>query len=128
MDPIANMFSQIKNAQKLPRKESLIVHYSKIKMAILEILKKNQEIADFKVTSKKSNQNIQEIKIDLKKDNYTDIQRVSRPSRRVYASSGEIPRPRKPRAMVIISTSEGLFEGEEARKKGLGGEIIAQIK
>lgn len=127
MDPIADMFSQIKNAQSV-HKESLVVSFSKIKMAILEILKKSQEIADFRVIDKKGMKNIKEIEINLKKDNLTDIKRISRPSRRVYSSSNEIPRPKRPRSFLIVSTSEGLFEGEEARKKGLGGEIIAEIK
>lgn len=127
MDPIADMFSQIKNAQNV-HKKSLLVPFSKIKMAILEILKRSQEIADFHLVEKKGAPKIKEIEISLKEDNFTNIKRVSRSSRRVYASSNEIPRPKRPHSFVIVSTSEGLFRGEEARKKGLGGEIIAEIK
>ena len=139
MDPIANMFSQIKNAQAA-QKERLVIPYAKIKLAILEILKNHRQIADFCVVekkhfhkkenskAKKSDLIINEIEIDLLQDNFSDIRRISRPGRRVYASFTRIPRPKRAQALVIVSTSKGVFEGEEARKKGLGGEIIAEVR
>lgn len=120
MDPIAEMFAQIKNAQNA-RHQTLVVTYSKIKWAILEILKSHQQIADFRELSKKT-----AIEIHLK-SNLINIKRLSRPGRRVYTTSGNIPRPKRPQSMVVISTSQGLLEGEEARKKGLGGELIAEV-
>lgn len=126
MDPIADMFSQIKNAQGA-RQKKLVVSYSKIKWAILEILKAHQQISGLRLVEEKSkNPSSRQIEIELKQ-NFLNLKRVSRPGRRVYIASLKIPRPKRPRAMVVISTSQGLFEGEEARKKGLGGELIAEI-
>lgn len=122
MDPIADMFSQIKNAVNA-RKKNLSVPYSKLKMAILEILKNGGYIVDFKVETVDK---FKRIEIGLT-GRVLKIQRVSKPGRRVYAISSQIPRVRTPRGLFIISTSEGLLSGEEARKKGIGGEIIAEI-
>lgn len=125
MDPIADMFSQIKNAQ-YAQKESLTVFYSKIKLAILNVLKEHHQIADFRAIENKDSS--KKIEIVLLKDVIFDIKKISRPGRRVYTTAVNIPRPKKTRAIVIISTSQGILEGETARKKGLGGEVIAEIK
>lgn len=135
MDPIAEMFSQIKNAQNARRKQ-VTIFYSKIKMAILGILKEHHQIADFRLVEKKSAtkkkkshfKEIKKIEIDLLDKNQIDIKRVSRPGRRVYTSSVNIPWPKKADDLVIISTAEGILEGEKARKIGLGGEVIAEVK
>lgn len=125
MDPIAEMFSQIKNAQGA-RREKLVISYSKIKLAILTVLKLHHQIANYRLLEKQHDKS-KKIEIDLKQ-NFIDIRRVSRPGRRVYSSSNNIPQPKRPKSMVIISTSQGVLEGEEARKKGLGGELIAEIR
>lgn len=135
MDPIADMFSQIKNAQGA-RKESLVISFSKIKLAILEILKTHRQVADFHTVEKKNlvkgekakERIFKTIEIKILPDNFTDIRRISRPGRRVYASSFNIPRPKRPQAITIVSTSKGVLEGEDARRKGLGGEVIAEVK
>ncbi len=122
MDPIAEMFTQIKNAQGA-KKKSLKIPYSKLKMAILAILKENGYIAVFtEVTEDK----FKKIEIILTGE-FLKIQRVSKPGRRVYSASAQLPRIRTPRGLFIVSTSEGLMAGEMARKKGLGGEIVAEI-
>lgn len=121
-DPISEMFVQIQNAQSVDR-ESIIIPFSKVKMAILATLKQNKKIVDFNETKDKK---ISKIEIKLTDDNAL-IKRVSRPGRRVYASNGQIPRPRSPKGLIIISTSEGIMTGEDARKKGLGGEVIGEI-
>ncbi|MGA2666960.1 MAG: 30S ribosomal protein S8 [Patescibacteria group bacterium] len=122
MDPITEMLTQIKNAS-LARKKSLKVPYSKLKIAILIILKTNGYIADFKEMADK---NFKKIEIEPSSI-MLKIQRVSRPGRRVYTVSSQIPKTRTPRGLFILSTSEGLMSGEEARKKGIGGEILAEI-
>lgn len=124
MDPIADMFSQIKNAQnaKIPR---LKVPFSKHKLAILGILKASKQIADFQEVGENTHKKFIEIK--LYKDKSINFKIISHPGRRFYSSSAMIPQPRDPQSMVIVSTSEGVMKGEEARKKGLGGEIIAEF-
>lgn len=130
MDPIADMFSQIKNAQDSD-KNSLTVAFSKMKMAILEVLKKNNYIREYhqSKSDKKAilEPRLESIEIILNKDRNYRIQRISKPGRRVYTSRARIPKARSPQGMVIVSTSEGLMIGEDARRKCLGGEVIAEI-
>ena len=126
VDPIADMFSQIKNAQDSD-KNSLSVPFSKMKMAILEVLKINNYIKEYREPKSDKKENIREIEIILNKDRNYKIQRISKPGRRVYASTARIPKAGSPQGMVIVSTSEGLMIGEDARRKRLGGEIIAEI-
>jgi len=125
MDPIADMFSQIKNAQNI-QKETLVISFSKIKMAILSILKEHHQVGDFRL--KEKNHEFKKIEIDLLKDKVIDLRRISRPGRRVYTSGANIPWPKRRQAVIIISTSEGVLAGEAARKKGLGGEVIAEVR
>jgi len=162
MDPIADMFSQINNAQN-SGKNSLSIPFSKMKTAISEVLKKNNYIREYhelksdkkagpeprvessareqsrgennklgeketvRENQKVGDKHIKEIEIILNKDNNFKIQRISKPGRRVYASTTRIPKARSPQGMVIISTPEGLMVGEDARRKCLGGEVIAEI-
>lgn len=133
MDPIANMLSQIRNAQNAHH-EVLEIPYSKIKMAILAILKEHHQIADFHLIEKKipgkkrEMAKFSKIEINLLKENTIEIKRISKPGRRVYTRATNIPRPKRAKNMVIISTSRGILEGETARKKGLGGELICEVK
>lgn len=121
MDPIAEMFSQIRTSRDAG-KEIMLIQYSKIKLAILELLKTNKKIIDYKKIEEK------DTKIEIKlAQNKIIFKRVSRPGRRIYTSNGNIPKPKNYRGLMIISTSEGIMTGEEARKKGLGGEIIAEV-
>lgn len=142
MDPIADMLSQIRNAQNAQHLR-LVVSHSKIKLAILEILKNHKQIADFRLLEKankkdeddKNEKNVhntqhsrKKIEIDLLKNIICDFNRISSPGRRVYTNFKNIPRPKRSRAMIIVSTPKGVLEGEEARKQGLGGEIIAEVR
>lgn len=123
MDPIADMFSQIYNAQQSGIKK-VVVEFSKMKMAILEILKNEGKIADFHKGEEKG---FATIEIKLASAQNWQAKKVSKPGRRVYASNGKIPRAKTYKGLVIVSTSEGIMAGEEARKKGHGGEIIAEV-
>ena len=123
MDPIANMFSQIKNCQK-SHKNKLVIPFSGIKIAILEILKNDHQISDYKEKEINNHKKI-EISVDIK--NNFNIKRISRPGRRFYLSAKEIPQNKRPNSYYIISTSQGIMKSGEAMKKGIGGEVIAQI-
>lgn len=123
MDPIAEMFVQIRNAQDI-HKKSLVVSFSRHKLAILKVLKENHQIADFREIMENKFKNIE---IKLISDRLILIRRLSRPGRRIYSASSRIPQPKTPQGLVIVSTSEGIMKGEEARGKGLGGEVIAEV-
>ncbi|KKQ74617.1 MAG: 30S ribosomal protein S8 [Berkelbacteria bacterium GW2011_GWB1_38_5] len=124
MDPIAQMFTNILNAKNADQKK-LTVQFSKLKMGILSILKEHGYVDDFK-ENKIDKFTYIEIKLrDINKLN--GIRRISRPGRRYYATSSRIPLLKGSRGIIIISTSQGLMNGEDARKKGLGGEVIAEV-
>lgn len=121
-DTIADMFTQIQNGQSA-RKTKITIPHSRVKMAILNILKNGGKISNFhEVKVDKFNR----IELDLGSRNWL-IKRISRPGRRVYAANGKIPQPRGPEGLIIISTSEGMMTGEQARQKGLGGEVIGEV-
>lgn len=128
MDTISEFLTRIRNAG-LARHEKVDVPSSKVRVGIAQILVNNGLIRNFKV-AKDSKQGI--MRVYLK---YTDggehainkIDRVSRPGRRVYVRSNQIPAIRSGLGMTIVSTSQGLMSGTEAQKKNLGGELIAKV-
>ena len=131
MDPIANTFAQIKNAIMASHKE-VTVSYSKMKLAILEVFKKQELIESYEEVKDEDKKYPAGIKIVLKYKNkdsvINNIKRVSRPGRRVYIAATKIPTVKRGRVEVIISTSQGVMVGKEAFKKGLGGEIICEVE
>ncbi|MEI6040354.1 MAG: 30S ribosomal protein S8 [Candidatus Berkelbacteria bacterium] len=132
MDTIANTLVQIKNAVATSKKE-VTVTYSKMKLAILETFKRQGLIESFEEVKVEDQKYPAGIKVVLKYKNNKDsvinnIKRVSRPGRRVYISATKIPTVKRGRVEVIISTSQGVLTGQEAYKKGLGGEIICEVE
>lgn len=126
-DPIADMLTRIRNAIAANR-SAVVMPHSKIKEAIAGILKDNGFIADFSVDSSGTFKSIVvTINSDGSDPAITSVQRVSKPGRRVYAGVSEIPLVLGGRGMVILSTSVGLMTGREARKQGLGGELICKV-
>lgn len=126
-DPIADLLTRIRNAY-MTRLESTQVSYSKIKHELIKILKTNHFIQDFKVIkAKPSNQ----LKITLKYSHslpaITQIKRLSKPGRRLYIRVNQIKPILSGKGIIILSTSQGLLTGLEAKKKSLGGELICKL-
>ena len=127
-DPIADMLTRIRNANMV-RHDSVLIPSSKIKVAIAKILKDEGFITDFEMVKGKPSRSI---KIVLK---YTDrntpaistLERVSKPGLRVYVSRGEIPRLAGGLGIAIISTANGIMSGQQARRQGIGGELLCYI-
>ncbi|MGC8852476.1 MAG: 30S ribosomal protein S8 [Hydrogenobacter sp.] len=133
MDPIADMFSAIKNAIQR-RKDYVDVPSSKLKEAILEVLKKEGYIRDWErlEDNRKGTQYILRIHLkylDPKKQNSVikEIVRVSKPGRRIYVPKHAIPYVQKGLGIAILSTDAGVVTDHEARKLGKGGEVIAYV-
>ena len=127
-DPIADMLTRIRNAQTA-RHESVIIPDSKTKRAIANILLEEGYISKIEVIEDKI-QN--DIKITLKyaennKKVMSGLKRISKPGLRVYASVDELPRVLNGLGIAIISTSKGIVTDREARKLGLGGEVLAYV-
>lgn len=125
-DPIADMLTRIRNAS-MASQESTLVPYSKIKESIAKILKDTGFIAGYEVAEEKGFKNIVVELTSNEDKTISALVRISKPGRRVYAGSTEIPKVLGGRGMVIVSTSSGLMTGQEARKKGLGGELICKV-
>ena len=127
-DPIADMLTRIRNAQTA-RHETVMVPDSKTKRAIANILLNEGYIAKVDVIENKVQGNI---KITLK---YTDkntkvitgIKRISKPGLRIYAQLEDLPKVLNGLGIAIISTSKGIITDKEARKLGLGGEVLAYV-
>ena len=125
-DPIADMLTRIRNANAM-RKETVVIPTSQVKSAILEVLKNEGFIAGYSVSSDLKS----ETTITLK---YTDnarvikgLKRISKPSLHVYAKADELPKVLNGLGVAIISTSEGIMSDKDARKKKIGGEVLAYI-
>jgi len=100
----------------------MITRYSSLKKNILEVLKKHSYIIDFQVDSDKSF-----ITVTLKKDVFSHLKRISKPGQRIYVQSKEIPKPLSGYGLVIVSTPRGVVDGKEAKRLGVGGELICEV-
>ena len=126
-DLIADAFSMIRNAIKA-RKEDVLIPYSKLLVKISEILKDEGYLENFKEIETPSYKLIKVyLKYKKKKNVIMEIKKVSRPGRRRYVDKDNIPRICKGYGIAIISTSQGIFTDKEARKVGVGGEVLGYI-
>ena len=124
VDPISDMLTRIRNAQKAEHK-SVVMPLSKIKLEIAKILKKEGYIEDFKKSDKKENKYLE---IDLKYPAaINEIKRISKPGQRVYIKADKIKPVKNGYGISIISTPKGLMTGKEAKKAGLGGEVLLEV-
>ena len=126
-DPIADMLTRIRNASRA-RHEEVVVPASRTKLAIARILKDEGFIEDF---SEGQEGPATVVKIRLKYVGkvpvVSGLKRISKPGLRVYAAKTEIPRVLGGLGVVIVSTSQGIMTGAQARKGQLGGEILAYV-
>ncbi len=126
-DPISDMFSRIRNAS-LVNKGEINLPYSKVKEEVAKILSTSGFINS---VTKDESGGKDKLTIHLtdgkKPSQITAIKRLSRPGRRVYVQSKEVPKVKQGRGIVIISTSQGMMTGSEAISKNLGGELICEV-
>lgn len=125
-DPISDMLTRIRNAYMV-RKGEVRVPYSNMKFAIAKILAQEGYVTAID----KVDAGHGEIKITLKYEGgssvITNIRRVSKPGRRAYSGYKELPHVRSDRGIAIVSTSQGVMTNKEARKRRLGGEVLAEV-
>jgi small subunit ribosomal protein S8 len=126
-DPIADMLSRIRNAFAV-NKSQVILPHSKIKETVAKILAENGFLTSVQ-TRQDGDRKWLEITVNPEGANstITEIDRISKPGRRVYVASEAIPTVKRGRGIVVISTSKGIMTGQEARTKRLGGELICQV-
>ena len=127
-DPIADMLTRIRNGLQA-RHASVEMPASKIKSAIAEVLKDEGYIKGF---SNVGEGPTRALKVELRyvgknEPVLSGIKRISKPGLRVYSSSGDIPRVFGGLGVAIVSTSRGVMSGAQARKRGIGGEVICHV-
>ncbi|ACL30300.1 30S ribosomal protein S8 [Buchnera aphidicola str. APS (Acyrthosiphon pisum)] len=125
-DPVADMLTRIRNGQ-LANKYSVKMPSSKLKKSIIQLLKEEGYIKDYNVTGDTK----LELEVFLKyfqgKSVVDMIQRISRPSLRIYKNKNNLPKVMSGLGIAVISTSKGVMTDRMARQEGLGGEVICYV-
>ena len=128
VDPISDMITRIRNAQ-MRLSNKVTIPSSTFRKQILEILKQEGYISDYKLLSDTNKKN--SLSVDLKYNDgmpvIKEITRVSKPGRRIYARANSIPKIQNGLGLAIVSTSKGIMSDNDARVKNVGGEIICRV-
>jgi small subunit ribosomal protein S8 len=126
-DPIADFLTRLRNSTRA-QQEKTIAPYSKVKAEIARILKQEGYIADYVVDTAGK---FPEIQVTNKYVNnnpaIAGLKRVSKPGLRKYVGAGEIPRVLGGMGIAILSTPQGIITGREAKRKNVGGELLAMV-
>jgi len=132
-DPIADMLTRVRNAVMAGQIVTAMPS-SKMKVAIAKILKAEGFVKDYEVVEgEKKDRKVLRINLKyvgerrLRRPVLTGLDRISKPGRRIYTSKHEIPWVLSGMGIAIISTSKGVMTGREARKMGLGGEVVCKV-
>ena len=127
-DPISDMITRIRNAQ-IRTLNTVLIPNSKLRARILDVLKEEGYISDYKPSTNEKNNKL--LLIDLKYHNgipvIKEITRVSKPGRRIYTKAESIPKIKSGLGIAIVSTSKGIMTDNDARSKKIGGEIICKV-
>ena len=129
VDPVGDMITRIRNAQ-LRALNNVTIPSSKFRTRILDILKQEGYIANYRILSNNKNKK-ESLLVDLKYSNglpvIKEIKRVSKPGRRIYAKADSIAKIQNGLGLAIISTSMGIMSDSDAKTKNIGGEIICRV-
>jgi small subunit ribosomal protein S8 len=127
-DPIADLLTRIRNANTASH-ETVDIPASRMKRAIIEILKLEGFITDYQTLPEGPQRTLRvTLKYGPEKEKViTGLRRISRPGLRVYAAKTEIPRVLGGLGIVIMSTSKGILSGKQAKREGVGGEVLAYV-
>jgi len=125
-DPIADMLTQIRNAQAT-KKVTVGMPSSKTKKAIAQVLKEEGYISDFSVSEELKPTLTIVLKYYQGKPVISELKRVSRPGLRLYKPKGDLPKVRGGLGIAIVSTSQGVMTDRAAKVKGQGGEVLCTV-
>ena len=135
IDSISDMLTRIRNAQKA-RHEFVLMSFSNVKMSIADVLKLEGFISDVVREKSEDNDKFENIKIVLKYKKISStksepvvesIKQISKQGQRCYVRKNDINKVKNGYGISIISTSQGVMSGKDARKRGLGGELICEV-
>src|SRR5579871_3246601 len=127
-DPIADLLTRIRNANRANH-DAFEISASKLKLEIVKILQREGFIKGFELIKQTPQDKIKVIlKYGSKREKViTNLKRVSKPGLRVYCGKEEIPRVLRGLGIAILSTSQGVMTDREARKRGVGGEVLCYV-
>ena len=127
-DPIADMFTRIRNAQ-MRISNTVSIPNSKFRAKILDVLKDEGYISNYKLESDQKNKS--SLIVNLKYHNgmpvIKEIERISKPGRRIYTKADSLPKIQSGLGIAIVSTPKGVMTDIDARKKKIGGEVICKV-
>lgn len=126
-DPISDMLTRIRNAVAANKHEVFVPH-SNVKESVAQLLASYNFIDSVTVETLPVGK-LMKVTINNERENarITEIKRMSKPGRRYYVGADKIPTVKRGRGIVIVSTSKGMISGDQARKLGVGGEIICKV-
>jgi small subunit ribosomal protein S8 len=126
-DPLGDMLTRIRNGQRA-RKDSVLTPASKLRVRVLDVLQREGYIRGY---SEEQMGPAAGIRIELKyfegQPAIQHVARISKPGRRVYSGSQELPRVRNGLGITIVSTPRGVLSDAEAREQNVGGEVLAEV-
>lgn len=135
IDSISDMLTRIRNAQKAEH-EFVLMSFSNVKMAIAEVFKLEGFVLDVSKEKSEENEKFENIKVVLKYKKLSStrsesviegIKQISKQGQRRYVRKNDINKVKNGYGISVISTSQGVMSGKEARKRGLGGELICEV-
>lgn len=130
-DPIADMLTRVRNALEREHPTVAMPH-SKLKEAIARVLQEEGYIEGYEVLPQKP-QDVLQLQLKYTGDRrsrrsiITGLERVSKPGRRVYVGNGDVPWVLSGMGIAILTTSHGVMTGQNARRQGIGGEVICKV-
>jgi small subunit ribosomal protein S8 len=126
-DPLGDMLTRIRNGQQA-KKDSVVTPASKLRARVLDVLKREGYIRGYAAEEVAGHDGLRiELKYFEGQPAIRHVARVSKPGRRVYSGSKELPRVRNGLGISIVSTPKGVLSDAEAREQNVGGEVLAEV-
>jgi small subunit ribosomal protein S8 len=126
-DPLGDMLTRIRNGQQA-RKDSVVSPASKLRARVLDVLQREGYIRGYQEAAEGAHKSLRiELKYFEGQPAIQHVSRVSKPGRRVYSGSQELPRVRGGLGITIVSTPKGVLSDAEARAQNVGGEVLAEV-
>ena len=125
-DPISDMLTRLRNGYMSKQKE-VVIPCSKLKVAIAQVLEQEGYIKGFRVNGEVKKSLIVEMKYFNRRSVVEGIERVSKPSCRLYCGCKDIPKVKDGLGLAILSTPKGILRGADAEKQNVGGEILCYV-
>ena len=126
-DPLSDLLTRIRNGQRA-KKDSVLTPASKLRANVLEVLKREGYIRGYSQEDVAGHAGLRvELKYFEGQPAIKHVARVSKPGRRIYSGSQELPRVRNGLGITIVSTPRGVLSDAEAREQNVGGEVLAEV-